>query len=111
MFSRLVSVRQGFTPVLQLGPASCFFWPADASGWMITPCGNLTIENASNSAMLAMPMARRSALMSRSDRYRHHLLYAPKPARQISLITMTIAIVCFQYASHPGLRCIWNPTT
>ncbi len=30
-------------------------------GWMITPRGNLTIENASSSAMLAMPSARAGA--------------------------------------------------
>ncbi len=54
--------------VSHVGAASWAFWPAEASGRIVTSRGNLTIENASSSTMLAMPTARSRALTSRSER-------------------------------------------
>ena len=68
MASFLICLTQPWTTGVQSGAASWVFCPAEASGWMITPRGNLTIESTISSAIVAMPIARSRAMMSGSER-------------------------------------------
>ena len=72
--SFLICLTQPWIGGSQSGAASWALCPAEDCGWMITPRGNLTIDRTMRSTIVAIPIARTSAMMSVREMYRHHLL-------------------------------------